>query len=218
MPSLIRPQKTTKTRPPKPWEQHPTSRRNPTPSTAPLPLLPHHDHSDEVVDVTVLERPTVGEWKGLTWIADERPKKQVGTDSLISLRVGGRKSGVGRMATIIDMRKHWITWSLTGGQTKCAIRLPTSWTDLTGIESAAHTRVYRSLPENPAPHRDFANLATTTNETQSPYEFNSNEEHDDLMTRINHIIRPKRGRAIRARSNKHSSEEKERMEREQIER
>ena len=136
---------------PKPW-QTPTIPPRASP-IIPLPtlLLPNQDGN--VVEIAVLAKPVIGEGRGLTWIVDERPGKQIGTGEQIRLRVGERRTGVGRMTTIIGMRKHWITWTISGGVNQCAIRVPTPWAALTGTEGAAHTRVYRSLPDIP-PHTE----------------------------------------------------------------
>lgn len=157
-------------------------RFDPPPPPLPQLLLLHNDEH-QAVNVVVLPIPTIEQGRGLTWIVDKRPQKQVGTGQLITLSTGGRTTGVGRLASVTDLRQHWITWSVSGARNELRIRVPIPWANLTGVESVAHAKHYKSLPSIPLPHPDFAKNPAIAQATESPYEFELDERSAAKLSR-----------------------------------
>lgn len=169
-------------RKPKPWQQT-TLKPDLPPPPLPKLLLQNDDEEVEVVNIAVQPRPAIGEGRGLTWVAEERPTTQIGTGQLITLSTEGRTTGIGRLATVTDLRQHWVTWTITGGRRQCSLRAPIPWAQLTEIESYAHTQHYKLLPKTPIPHHDYSHDPTLLLSEESPYDFDLDEETARGMTK-----------------------------------
>ncbi|KAH9932545.1 uncharacterized protein B0H18DRAFT_1208439 [Fomitopsis serialis] len=112
----------------------------------------------------------------LTWIVEERPVCHIERGLPIVLMAGDLRTGVGRVDNATDIQRHWITWILTGSPAACAIRVPTSWSRLTRDEVRIHAHLYAHLPHSPPPHRLLAHDPVICNSTDSPYQFESDED------------------------------------------
>ena len=166
----------------RPWQQR-TIRIDPPPPKLPKQSLEPTTKTPNTLSITVRPRPAFEGGKGLTWVVEERPEGQVGTGQLIKLRRGEEETGIGQANTIVDLRRHWVTWEIKGGQTSCRLRVPIPWARLNGIEGVAHTSHYKTLPNTPPPHPAFAENPMITNEEDSPYEFDVTEKQTETLTR-----------------------------------
>ncbi|TFY54652.1 hypothetical protein EVJ58_g8732 [Rhodofomes roseus] len=144
-----------------------------------LPLLRLRHDEREAVTIQVDGRP---ESKGpqLTWVTSVRPATHIGKGQLIVLSAENAKTGIGRVAEITDMYRHWITRLVTGGPGNVYIKIPVAWSRLDGPENIIHTQLYRSLPAVPLPPPTLRNDPLIMETYESPYEFElESAERDD---------------------------------------
>ena len=102
---------------------------------------------------------------------------------LVKLRTSTQLSGIGKVSTTIDLRRHWVTWQISGGPGFCSLRVPMLWVHLDGIERVAHTQMYQSLPKLPIPHPAFASNPIIMTSNESPYEFDITHDEHEVLTR-----------------------------------
>ncbi|KAH9829017.1 uncharacterized protein C8Q71DRAFT_863575 [Rhodofomes roseus] len=153
----------------------------PTPVTLPpLPTLYTPPEGLPIIPVKVLPYPTIRGKHGPTWIADERPTVQLQKGSRITIFTDAQTSGTGRLSVITDLRRHWVTFSIVGAPQPCNLRVPIPWAILDSLESFTHQEHYFNLPNDPSPHRSFANIPAFRNLNENPYEFEVDE--DDVPT------------------------------------
>ncbi|KAH9915982.1 uncharacterized protein B0H18DRAFT_1124525 [Fomitopsis serialis] len=168
------------------------------PPIIPLPRLQTTPLSGPVLEIDVLPIPTMEERIGLTWVVDNRPRHQLACSTLVKLRTSTQLSGVGRLAQIVTLRKHWATFSITGSQVTCSLRVPIPWTRLSALESHAHTKHYPNLPSTPRPHLAFRSLPPFLNDLESPYEFDTWDDEqpgaEASLTQITNAARKRRPR------------------------
>ena len=97
-------------------------------------------------------------------------------------------TGPGLLTAIVELRQHWVTWAVSGGPTKCHLRIPVSWTAMTGVEAIAHVKHYQKLPATPAPHPLAVPTTHDDNFKACPYTHSlTEEERDRLATRLDEI-------------------------------
>lgn len=107
-----------------------------------------------VVEARVLPRPRFG--KGTTWTVDEKPDKPVRRGAYVTFRTPTeRTAGLGRISAVTDLRRHWVTFAITGATLPCNIRLPISWAKLDDLERYTHRKYYFDLPPDPRPHESL---------------------------------------------------------------
>lgn len=154
-----------------------------------LPALGLSAHDDEVVEVRVLDRPVRGEKRGMVWIVDSQPAKQLANGQKIVLRTSEEMSGVGRLSNLDGMYRHWASFVITGGPPSrpCSLRVPIPWSSLSALESHAHTKHYASLPKLPSPHPAFLSNPLIASDEESPYEFEVWEDEAMLDSRLARI-------------------------------
>ena len=159
------------------------------PSSFRLPPLCLSAHDDEVVEVKVLDRPVRGEKRGMVWIVESRPPRQLANGQKIVLRTSEEVSGVGRLSTLDGLYRHWASFVIAGGPPSrpCSLRVPIPWSSLSALESHAHTKHYSSLPKLPSPHPAFLNNPLITSDKESPYEFEVLEDEATLDSRLARI-------------------------------
>ncbi|KAH9923247.1 uncharacterized protein B0H18DRAFT_1120513 [Fomitopsis serialis] len=159
----------------------------PPPPTLPVLQLP--SDPEIAVPIVVQGRP---ERQGafLTWIADERPTERIRSGQLIRLTTGHLRSGLGRLANIVFTQRHWVTWRIEGAPGNCGLRVPVSWAFLDSTESLDHDRLYRYLPDVPAPHRSLADDPLLLSGPENPYEFDSDSSTTYGYTLGTHTRRP----------------------------
>jgi len=117
----------------------------------------------------------MGEGKGLTWVVKSRPAKQLGKRQHIVLQSDSKRSGVGRLTSVVEMRRHWVLFTVSGGPYPCNVRVPVPWAALDDLESFTHAKLYFTLPTLPRPHAEFERIPLFTNDEENPYEFELGE-------------------------------------------
>ncbi|KAH9918112.1 uncharacterized protein B0H18DRAFT_958033 [Fomitopsis serialis] len=163
-------------------------RQQPTPPITPLPQLIIPLSHLPIIDVEVTEQPTMEERNGLTWIVKDRPLKQLAKQQLIRLCTDSQRSGVGRLSQIVTLRRHWITFAISGARSYCTLRVPVPWVALDNIEGRSHASTYATLPNLPRPHPSFRHLPSFRNDGENPYEFDIEEEElEELDRRLRRI-------------------------------
>ncbi|EPS97600.1 hypothetical protein FOMPIDRAFT_82354 [Fomitopsis schrenkii] len=187
--------------------------------TPPLPTLSLPHNNETVITVKVLDEPTARTKGILEWMTDEPPARRLGNGQLISMRNSSGETGPGLLSAVADLRKHWITWTVSGGPARCHLSVPIPWAAMTGVEAVAHTRHYRSLPDLPAPHRHTLNIPHILDATQleSPYDTAlDRSELDNLESRLQSITqkrwewRPEGERVRRKRPDGKAPDKRER--------
>ena len=136
-----------------------------------LPPLHMPDFGEPVITLHVRHIPVTDRSNLLTWVVEQRPRRRIGYGQLVSLRTPDGQSGIGLIASATDLRRHWITWHITSDEATCKVQIPIPWSDLSGIEAAAHIKHYRHLPALPPPHKDDASARNCTPATTTyPYD------------------------------------------------
>ncbi|KAH9835159.1 uncharacterized protein C8Q71DRAFT_106740 [Rhodofomes roseus] len=154
---------------PCPWIQHPPFRLD-APIT--LPRLTLQCDAHVVVLVYVEEMPVTGEGKAnLTWVVKTRPIKQLGKRQHLTLEIDSQRSGVGKLTSVVELRRHWILFTVSGGPFLCNLRVPVPWAALDDLESFTHSKLYFTLPVLPRPHEEFRRNPLFTNDEENPYAF-----------------------------------------------
>ncbi|KAH9832458.1 uncharacterized protein C8Q71DRAFT_860855 [Rhodofomes roseus] len=156
----------------------------------PLPKFSELDNlpASTITQVKIAPKPIFGGGRGLTWVADERPASQLKKGSLISLSTASETSGIGKLSAISDLRRHWVTFTVTGADLPCNLRVPIPWSSLDDLESFTHQRNYFDLNNSPPPHTSFHHIPAFNNEEENPYEFEiTDNEIDSLEDRIAQI-------------------------------
>ncbi|KAH9842028.1 uncharacterized protein C8Q71DRAFT_357010 [Rhodofomes roseus] len=158
--------------PTEPWPWHQVVLKlGPLSAHFPLLELTPDPNPSNTADIVVAARPWKSLGHGPIWVATERPAVQIGSGQLITLNSDGRKSGVGRLTVVTDLRRHWITWAIEGGPTRCNLRLPIPWARLSADEAERHTTGYHKLNAIPPPQSSFILDPYILYPHTSPYEF-----------------------------------------------
>ncbi|KAH9914295.1 uncharacterized protein B0H18DRAFT_959930 [Fomitopsis serialis] len=171
-----------------PEKEQKRKRHAPIPIPTPLPQLTLQHSNLPVTEVDVNEQPTMEERSGLTWIVKDRPHRQLAKQQLVRLQTESQRSGVGRLSRVVTLRRHWITFEITGARPKCTLRVPVPWVALDNLEGMTHASNYATLPSLPRPHPDFRHLPPFRNDKVNPYEFEIPEiELKQLNRRLRRI-------------------------------
>ncbi|TFY57610.1 hypothetical protein EVJ58_g6918 [Rhodofomes roseus] len=142
----------------------------------PLPSLSIATTGEPVTAVRVLPHAEIGNSRGLTWTLDERPAAQLQKGSLITMSAGSEVTGIGRLSAVMDLRRHWVTFAVAGGNLPCDIRVPIPWAILEGLESFTHQHHYFDLKNDPPPHASFHDIPAFQDTNYNPYEFDLEEK------------------------------------------
>ncbi|TFY52422.1 hypothetical protein EVJ58_g10030 [Rhodofomes roseus] len=149
----------------------------------PLPTLSIADTGEPVIATSVLPHAEIGNSRGLTWTVNERPAAQLQKGRLITMSTGGEVTGIGRLSAVMDLRRHWVTFAVTGANLPCDIRVPIPWAILEGLESFTHQHHYFSLNNTPPPHASFRDIPAFHDIHYNPYEFDLEEKDIASYTR-----------------------------------
>ncbi|EPS95044.1 hypothetical protein FOMPIDRAFT_117309 [Fomitopsis schrenkii] len=153
-----------------------------------LPPLSLGDMGEPVIVLAVRKHPELGHGRSLTWIVDERPNRRVGYGHLVSLRTQSGSTGTGMLEAITSLSRYWVTWTVSDDRNRCAVRIPISWSELTGIAAVAHAKHYDTLPRLPPPHTADPVARLTPQHTTYPYDSNlTTEERVLLNTKLRSI-------------------------------
>ncbi|KAH9843019.1 uncharacterized protein C8Q71DRAFT_720401 [Rhodofomes roseus] len=156
----------------------------------PLPSFSLPPTNDTSITVRVLPLPIVGKGlgPGLTWTIDERPAEQLEKGRRVIFSTDAQTSGLGNLSAISDLRRHWVTFIVTGADKPCSLRVPIPWASLGDLEGYTHQHHYFNLPNLPPPHPSFAERPAFQNEKENPYEFDIEEDDiPSLAKRITNI-------------------------------
>ncbi|KAI0726796.1 hypothetical protein C8Q72DRAFT_493684 [Fomitopsis betulina] len=158
-----------------PKAQKPVRRKHPTQLMSsddiPLPIFSRaaEDTHTEPITVRVLKRPRFGRERGTTWTVDEEPSSRLRRGALITMATPTQQSGTGKLSTVTDLRRHWVTFTISGATQPSHIRVPVAWASLDQLEGYTHARRYFDLPALPEPHESFRHLPGYNDETVNPY-------------------------------------------------
>ncbi|TFY67455.1 hypothetical protein EVJ58_g1601 [Rhodofomes roseus] len=130
-----------------------------------------------------MDVPTMGEGKGLTWIVQSRPEIQLGKRQHVVLKTNAQRSGVGRLTSVADLRRHWVIFTVSGAPHSCNLRVPIPWAALDDLEGFTHSKFYFTLPALPRPHAEFSSPIFTSDE-ENPYEFELGERAESRSERL----------------------------------
>ena len=158
----------------------------------PLPDFPSLSRADvvDVVEAKVLPRPRFGNRKGTTWTVDEKPDRPVRRGGYVTLRTSSeRTAGVGRISAVTDLRRHWVTFAITGATLPCNIRLPIPWVTLDGLERYTHRKYYFNLPPDPRPHESLRDDPRLENGDIYPYDDGQPGEDADASAMEERVAR-----------------------------
>ncbi|KAH9838425.1 uncharacterized protein C8Q71DRAFT_722610 [Rhodofomes roseus] len=163
----------------------PKKRRTDTdrPPLFPLPSLSIEDTGEPVISIHVQPHAEIGNSRGLTWTMNERPAEQLQKGRLITMSAGGEVTGIGRLSAVMDLRRHWVTFAVSGANLPCDIRVPIPWAILEGLESFTHQYHYFGLNNNPPPHTSFRDIPAFHDTNYNPYEFDIEDEDIASYTR-----------------------------------
>lgn len=154
----------------------------------PLPILSIPHNGETVIAVTVLDDPITGKKGVQEWVADEPPSRRLGQGQLVMMKNTSGVSGPGLLTAVTDLRRHWVTWAVSGGPGQCRLSVPIPWSAMTGVEAIAHAKHYQSLPELPVPHHRTLDILNVTSPNKSPYDLALNpEEIASLESRLDEI-------------------------------
>ncbi|KAH9906598.1 uncharacterized protein B0H18DRAFT_1193999 [Fomitopsis serialis] len=138
--------------------------------SAPLPILRvRFTHPEPTTHVKVLLRPVWGRGEGLTWTADQRPDQRLKVGALISIYNASGHSGTGRLASTLDLRRHWVSFTIVGAPEPCNLCVPIPWAELGALEKHLHTQRYAALAPYPQPHHSFHDIPAFVNTENNPY-------------------------------------------------
>ena len=144
----------------------------------------------DVVEARVLPRPRFGNRKGTTWTVDEKPDRPVRRGGYVTLRTPTeRTAGVGRISAVTDLRRHWVTFAITGATLPCNIRIPISWAALDGLERYTHRKYYFNLPPEPRPHESLRNDSRLEAGNMYPYDDGRPGEDADVSEMEERVAR-----------------------------
>lgn len=156
-----------------------------------LPTLNIPDVGEPIIRFNVLPYPSTDQSRLLTWTVDERPSRKVRFGQLVSMWTPRSRSGTGMLTAITDLRRYWVTWTVSCDTAKCKIRIPISWTVLPKLEATAHEKHYLALPNTPQPHHSDPILETSFTTTY-PYQHEvTPEEKKTLEGKLETITRRK---------------------------
>lgn len=147
---------------------------NPTPASAEIPLPPLLEDAlgvdITITTIRVSPRPQLGGARGMTWTAEEQPAIRLAKGAYVVLRTGTQMSGVGKLSQAADLRRHWISFAISGGDQPCnMIRIPIPWATLDTFEGYTHFTRYFNLPSLPPPHALFRHREEFQNDKINPY-------------------------------------------------
>ncbi|KAH9838267.1 uncharacterized protein C8Q71DRAFT_856231 [Rhodofomes roseus] len=163
----------------------------------PLPPFSLPPTNETTIDVRILPLPIVGKGigRGLTWTLDKRPAEQLRKGMSVRFCTDVQMSGLGRLSAIADLRRHWVTFLVSGADQPCNLRVPIPWASLGDLEGYTHQHHYFNLAKLPPPHPSFAQRPAFQNEDENPYEFDiEDEEIPSLSNRIANITNAQEGK------------------------
>ena len=131
-----------------------------------------------VLDVYVFPEPVRSDEEQTVWAVAVRPETFLRRGQNIALKTSRQTSGIGRLSSLKEMFRHWVSFGITGSGGKCCLHVPIPWVSLSDIECLVHTRHYSTLPALPPPHPDFDNPLITGSD-ESPYEFGKDGDTGD---------------------------------------
>lgn len=158
----------------------------------PLPDFRSLSRADvvDVVEARVLPCPRFGNRKGTTWTVDEKPDRPVRRGGYVTLRTPTEQTaGVGRISAVTDLRRHWVTFAITGATLPCNIRLPISWAVLDDLERYTHRKYYFDLPPDPRPHESLRDDPRFEAEDIYPYADGQPREDGDASEMEQRVAR-----------------------------
>ena len=174
--------------------RHSTTNR-PQKITLPLPhpLPPFQattlDRTPKLGRIKVLDHPRVNGKGQQTWTVDEEPVSTLQCNSLVILYNSSYESGIGRLSAIVDLRRHWVTFTVAGAQYPAFLRVPAPWTTLEGLAAFSYSAHFNSLPFLPGPpasiQRHSRNRAARTVPLIMPP--TASEKPEEVMSRITKI-------------------------------
>ena len=169
-----------------------------TSSPLPRPLPPLHASTTsgdvKLGRVKVLDCPKVNGKGEQTWTVDEEPVSNLQCGTLVILFNNAHESGIGRLSAIVDLRRHWITFTIAGAPFPVFLRVPAPWTRLEGLAAFSYSAHFNSLPFIPGPpaslRRYSQRRAVRTVPQITPP--GASETPDEVMSRIMRITRGSR--------------------------
>ncbi|EPS93441.1 hypothetical protein FOMPIDRAFT_1055960 [Fomitopsis schrenkii] len=165
----------------KPAPEPPTPAITRTPSCYVLPPLELPDVGETIIPLHVLPLPTADQGALLIWTVDERPSRKVRYGQLVSMRTPESHTGIGMLTAVSELRRYWITWTVSSDSARCKICIPTSWTVLSGVEAVAHEKHYITLPSSPPPHREDPIWRLPSFVIPYPYKTDTTPDEKELM-------------------------------------
>lgn len=156
--------------------------------TLPYPIPPR-DRNTTLV--RVLPRPRRSRGGNITWTTDVQPESRLKKDIAVTLIAENAEVAHGRLSIITDLRRHWVTFKLTGAPTdRVYVRTPVTWSQLDGLERYTHMTRYTELNPNPEPHPSYRDLPNFRNDRDTnPYIMIDRECRDEQMEkRISEIL------------------------------
>ncbi|KAH9841159.1 uncharacterized protein C8Q71DRAFT_855004 [Rhodofomes roseus] len=170
-------------------------RRDPDTWIPPKPTLPsfsplYNGQNELIIEVIILPYPAA---YGITdtrrtWTADVEPPAPLKKGSLITLITDSGSSGTGLLSAICELRRHWVTFSISGATPPCNLRVPVPWTRLDGLEGFTHQNHYQSLSDFPPPHHALRHAHPKVGPHEYPYARNANEDEiDEFKNRLARI-------------------------------
>ncbi|EPT02711.1 hypothetical protein FOMPIDRAFT_1047449 [Fomitopsis schrenkii] len=149
-----------------------TTTQNPRIPRSPLPVLPkppaNMGTTLSVTTVDVQSSPWYKGRKGSTWAVDKRPTNDIGIDDLVRLRIGALETGIGRISTIAELSRHWVTFLIMGNHGQFGLRTPSAWARLNDFARYTHENHYFLLDRAP-PHSAFDGDPLFQDDTKNPY-------------------------------------------------
>lgn len=127
----------------------------------PLPSLTLSSN-DSIVPITVhvLPRPQLGRGTSTTWTIETEPPSRIRRGSKIIMTTASQQSGIGEVSTVTDLRRHWVTFRISGSTHPSNIRAPIAWVMLDQLEGYTHANRYFDLPA--LPHTSPSATSRTT--------------------------------------------------------
>lgn len=101
-------------------------------------------------------------------MVERQPEGAIGVSDIVQLRTDAQVSGTGRISTITDLSRHWVTFHIAGGQSRVGIRVPVAWARLDPLARYTHTSQYKLLDDAP-PHPSLHDTPRIWHPTVSPY-------------------------------------------------